>query len=128
MIRVVLPGHLRVLARVEALGRRPKRIAPPVLSAGDLTLDTGTREVRRGDEVLDLTPKEYTVLEYLLRHKGRVMSRTLITEYAWDFHFDPATNVVETHISRLRAKVDKPFDAQLIRTVRGAGYSLHAPR
>ncbi len=76
-----------LLARVEALGRRPKSIAPPVLKIADLTLDTGSREVRRGGKPIDLTPKEYAVLEYLMRHQGRVMPRTLITEYAWDYHF-----------------------------------------
>jgi DNA-binding response OmpR family regulator len=113
-----------LLARVEALGRRPKELAPPVLQAGDLVLDTGTREVRRGEEPIDLTPKEYAVLEYLLRHKGRVMSRTLITEYAWDFHFDPGTNIVDVVINRLRKKVDAGRDRRLIHTVRGVGYVI----
>ncbi|HSE27573.1 MAG TPA: response regulator transcription factor [Gemmatimonadales bacterium] len=113
-----------LLARVEALGRRPKELAPPVLQAGDLVLDTGTREVRRGGEAIDLTPKEYAVLEYLLRHKGRVMSRTLITEYAWDFHFDPGTNIVDVVINRLRKKVDAGHDRRLIHTVRGVGYVI----
>jgi DNA-binding response OmpR family regulator len=113
-----------LLARVEALGRRPKELAPPVLQAGDLVLDTGTREVRRGGEPIDLTPKEYAVLEYLLRHKGRVMSRTLITEYAWDFHFDPGTNIVDVVINRLRKKVDAGRDRRLIHTVRGVGYVI----
>src|SRR3989454_9456474 len=94
-----------LLARVEALGRRPKAIAPPVLKVADLTLDSGSREVRRGGKVIDLTPKEYAVLEYLMRHQGRVMSRTLITEYAWDYHFDPGTNIVDVVITRLRKKI-----------------------
>src|SRR6185295_8878128 len=93
-----------LLARVEAVGRRPKAIAPPVLQVADLTLDTATREVRRGGPPIDLTPKEYAVLEYLVRHQGRVMSRTLITEYAWDYHFDPGTNIVDVVINRLRKK------------------------
>src|SRR5207247_10380019 len=84
-----------LLARVEALGRRPKAIAPPGLKVADLTLDTGSREVRRGGKLLELTPKEYAVLEYLMRHHGRLMSRTLITEYAWAYPFDPGTNLVE---------------------------------
>ena len=113
-----------LLARVEALGRRPKEMAPPTLAAGDLSLDTGTREVRRSGEPIDLTPKEYAVLEYLLRHKGRVMSRTLITEYAWDFHFDPGTNIVDVVINRLRKKVDAGRDRRLIHTVRGVGYVI----
>lgn len=113
-----------LLARVEALGRRPKELAPPVYRLADLELDTGTREVRRGGRVLDLTPKEYAVLEYLIRHPNRVMSRTLITEYAWDYHFDPGTNIVDVVINRLRKKVDADFDTRLIHTVRGVGYVL----
>ena len=113
-----------LLARVEALGRRPKELAPPMLAAGDLSLDTGTREVHRSGDLIDLTPKEYAVLEYLLRHKGRVMSRTLITEYAWDFHFDPGTNIVDVVINRLRKKVDAGRDRRLIHTVRGVGYVI----
>jgi DNA-binding response OmpR family regulator len=115
-----------LLARVEALGRRPKHVAPPVLSIADLALDTGTREVRRRDERLDLTPKEYAVLEYLMRHPGRVMSRTLITEYAWDYHFDPGTNIVDVVINRLRKKVDSGHATKLIHTVRGVGYVVRA--
>jgi DNA-binding response OmpR family regulator len=95
-----------LLARVEALGRRPKEIRAQVLRVGDLELDMATREVTRAGERIDLTPKEYTVLEYLMRHAGRVMSRTLITEYAWDYHFDPGTNIVDVVINRLRKKVD----------------------
>ena len=111
-----------LLARVEALSRRPKQVAPPVLTVADLTLDTGTHEVRRGGEAIELTPKEYAVLEYLIRHQGRVMSRTLITEYAWDYHFDPGTNIVDVVINRLRKKVDANRDGKLIQTVRGVGY------
>ncbi|HET9294825.1 MAG TPA: response regulator transcription factor [Gemmatimonadales bacterium] len=115
-----------LLARVEALGRRPKQVAPPVLGIADLALDTGTREVRRAGELLDLTPKEYAVLEYLMRHPGRVMSRTLITEYAWDYHFDPGTNIVDVVINRLRKKVDSGHATKLIHTVRGVGYVVRA--
>jgi DNA-binding response OmpR family regulator len=115
-----------LLARVEALGRRPKQVAPPVLGIADLALDTGTREVRRAGERLDLTPKEYAVLEYLMRHPGRVMSRTLITEYAWDYHFDPGTNIVDVVINRLRKKVDSGHATKLIHTVRGVGYVVRA--
>jgi two-component system copper resistance phosphate regulon response regulator CusR len=111
-----------LLARVEALGRRPKEIRDPVLSVGDLELDIATREVRRAGERIDLTPKEYTVLEYLMRHAGRVMSRTLITEYAWDYHFDPGTNLVDVVINRLRKKVDSAHTHKLVHTVRGVGY------
>ncbi len=111
-----------LLARVEALGRRPKAIAAPVLKLADLELDTASREVRRRGELVDLTPKEYAVLEYLLRHHGRVMSRTLITEYAWDYHFDPGTNIVDVVINRLRKKLDHGREPKLIHTVRGVGY------
>ena len=111
-----------LLARVEALGRRPKEIRSPVLKVGDLELDGETREVRRGGERIELTPKEYTVLEYLMRHAGRVMSRTLITEYAWDYHFDPGTNIVDVVINRLRKKVDSGQEQKLVHTVRGVGY------
>jgi two-component system, OmpR family, response regulator len=115
-----------LLARVEALGRRPKSIAAPVLRVADLELDTGSREVRRGGRLIDLTPKEYTVLEYLMRHQGRVMSRTLITEYAWDYHFDPGTNIVDVVITRLRKKIDQAREPKLIHTVRGVGYVVKA--
>ncbi|PYO34720.1 MAG: DNA-binding response regulator [Gemmatimonadetes bacterium] len=115
-----------LLARVEALGRRPKAIAPPVLNIADLTLDTGSREVQRGGKPIDLTPKEYAVLEYLMRHQGRVMSRTLITEYAWDYHFDPGTNIVDVVITRLRKKIDSGREPKLIHTVRGVGYVVRA--
>ena len=115
-----------LLARVEALGRRPQAIAPPVLQVADLTLDTGSREVRRGGRLLELTPKEYAVLEYLIRHQGRVMSRTLITEYAWDYHFDPGTNIVDVVITRLRKKIDHGREPKLIHTMRGVGYVVRA--
>ncbi|HSD32503.1 MAG TPA: response regulator transcription factor [Gemmatimonadales bacterium] len=111
-----------LLARVEALGRRPKALAPPLLRVGDLVLDTGSREVRRGGRPIELTPKEYAVLEYLVRHRGRVMPRTLITEYAWDYHFDPGTNIVDVVITRLRKKIDQAREPKLIHTVRGVGY------
>lgn len=113
-----------LLARVEALYRRPRDIALPVLMVEDLEIDTGKHEVRRSGTVLDLTPKEYLVLEYLARNAGRVMTRTLITEYAWGYHFDPGTNVVDVVINRLRKKVDRSFDTKLIHTVRGVGYVL----
>ena len=111
-----------LLARVEALGRRPKAIAPPTLKVNGLVLDTGSREVTRDGKRIELTPKEYAVLEYLMRHEGRVMSRTLITEYAWDYHFDPGTNIVDVVITRLRKKIDQSREPKLIHTVRGVGY------
>jgi DNA-binding response OmpR family regulator len=115
-----------LLARVEALSRRPREIAPPTLRVGDLELDQGTREVRRSGELIELTPKEYAVLEYLMRHAGRVMSRTLITEYAWGYHFDPGTNIVDVVINHLRKKIDARHDKKLISTVRGVGYMIRA--
>jgi two-component system copper resistance phosphate regulon response regulator CusR len=100
-----------LLARVEALGRRPKEIRDPVLRVGDLELDNATREVHRGGERIDLTPKEYTVLEYLMRHAGRVMSRTLITEYAWDYHFDRAQRQrAELRQIRVQARVARALE------------------
>ena len=112
-------------ARVAALGRRPQAVErETALHAGDLTLDLLTRKVVRADQEIDLLPREYALLEFLLRRKGRVQTRTMLLEGVWDLSFDPMTNVVETHVSRLRAKVDKPFDTELIKTVRGAGYRI----
>ena len=113
-----------LLARVEALSRRPRALRSPVHQVADLELDTATRVVTRAGEEIELTPKEYAVLEYLLRHSGRVMSRTLITEYAWDYHFDPGTNIVDVVINHLRKKIDAPHDRKLIHTVRGVGYVI----
>jgi two-component system OmpR family response regulator len=113
-----------LLARVEALARRPRSIASQTITVGDLVIDLTTREVRRGEELIELTPKEYTVLEYLARHQGRVMSRTLITEYAWGYHFDPGTNIVDVVINHLRKKIDAKHVQKLITTVRGVGYVL----
>ncbi len=105
---------------------RPKAITPPVLKVSDLALDTGSRAVTRDGRAIELTPKEYAVLEYLMRHQGRVMSRTLITEYAWDYHFDPGTNIVDVVITRLRKKIDQGREPKLIHTVRGVGYVVRA--
>ena len=113
-----------LLARVEALGRRPQQLRTPVLRVADLEVDMATHDARRGGEPIELTPKEYTVLEYLVRHAGRVMSRTLITEYAWDYHFDPGTNIVDVVINRLRKKIDSGHAQKLIHTVRGVGYMV----
>jgi two-component system copper resistance phosphate regulon response regulator CusR len=115
-----------LLARVEALGRRPQQLRTPVIRVADLELDTATREVRRAGEPIELTPKEYTVLEYLMRHSPRVMSRTLITEYAWDYHFDPGTNIVDVVINRIRKKIDSGQAQKLVHTVRGVGYVVKA--
>ena len=115
-----------LIARVEAIGRRPKHLAPPVLKLADLLIDTGSREVTRGGTAIELTPKEYAVLAYLVSHPGRVMSRTLITEYVWDYHFDPGTNIVDVVINRLRKKIDQGREPKLIHTVRGVGYVARA--
>ncbi|MCE2941370.1 MAG: winged helix-turn-helix domain-containing protein [Gemmatimonadota bacterium] len=113
-----------LLARLEAVARRPRAIARPVLEVADLRLDVESREVTRAGERIELTPKEFAVLEYLMRHAGRVMSRTLITEYAWGYHFDPGTNIVDVVITHLRKKVDARHEHKLITTVRGVGYVL----
>jgi two-component system OmpR family response regulator len=114
-------------ARVAALARRPQmKEAETVLSAGDLRMDLLSRRVTRAGQEIDLLPREFTLLEQLLRRKGRVLTRTMLLESVWDIRFDPQTNVVETHVSRLRAKIDKPFGQELIKTVRGAGYRIEA--
>ena len=113
-----------LLARVEALSRRPKAMASPILKVADLEVNRDTREVHRDGQLIELTPKEFAVLEYLMRHAGRVMSRTLITEYAWGYHFDPGTNIVDVVINHLRKKVDAGRAKKLITTVRGVGYVI----
>lgn len=113
-----------LLARAEALVRRPRAIVSPRITVADLVIDLDAREVHRGGRRIDLTPKEFLVLEYLARHAGRVLSRTLITEYAWGYHFDPGTNIVDVVITHLRKKVDAPAEQKLITTVRGVGYVL----
>ncbi len=113
-----------LLARVEALARRPRAIVSPRITVADLEVDLDAREVRRAGQAIELTPKEFLVLEYLARHAGRVLSRTLITEYAWGYHFDPGTNIVDVVINHLRKKIDAPHDKKLIATVRGVGYVL----
>jgi two-component system, OmpR family, response regulator len=116
-----------LLARLNALTRRgPARREETVLEAGELRMNLVSRSVTRGGVAVDLQPREFQLLEYLMRNKGRLVTRTMLLERVWDFHFDPQTNVVETHISRLRAKVDKPFGNEIIRTVRGSGYILEA--
>jgi DNA-binding response OmpR family regulator len=113
-----------LLARVEALARRPRSLASPVLKVADLEVDLDARDVKRAGESIELTPKEFLVLEYLMRHVGRVMSRTLITEYAWGYHFDPGTNIVDVVINHLRKKIDAGHGKKLITTVRGVGYVI----
>lgn len=115
-----------LLARVEALARRSS--APTEQSAsivvGDLVLDRLAHKVTRAGEAILLQPREYRLLEYLMKHAGQVVTRTMLLEHVWDYHFDPQTNVIDVHISRLRAKIDKGFGRPLLHTVRGAGYMV----
>jgi len=114
-----------LLARIQALIRRSSGASEPNrLSVGDLSLNLITREVIRGGKKIQLQPKEFSLLEYLLRNADRVVSKTMIMEHVWDYHFDPQTNVVEARMSRLRDKIDKEFENKLIHTVRGVGYVL----
>jgi two-component system OmpR family response regulator len=115
-----------LLARVSALSRRPPIVATTTLRAGDLEIDLLARTVTRGGKRLELLAQEFKILEYLMRHAGEIVTRTMLLEKVWDFHFDPKTNIVETHISRLRSKIDKGFDKPLLHTVRGAGYVIRA--
>src|SRR3954468_2061937 len=116
-----------LLARVQALIRRATGAAEPTrLSAADLTLDLLTRKVQRGGHAIDLRPREFALLEYLMRNAGKVVSKTMILSHVWGYNFDPSTNIVDVLVSRLRDKVDKPFAQKLIHTVRGVGYSLRA--
>ncbi|WP_235187558.1 response regulator transcription factor [Methylobacter tundripaludum] len=113
-------------ARVNALLRRPRETAElKVLQVRDLEIDLLKRLVRRDKQVIDLQPTEFRLLEYLVRHAGQVVTRTMLLENVWDFHFDPQTNIVETHISRLRGKLNAGNKSDLIHTVRGAGYIIH---
>ena len=114
-----------LLARVEALARRGKADAPVTkLTVGDLELDLLSRQVKRAGQKIDLQPREFRLLEYLMRHAGQVVTRTMLLEKVWDYNFDPQTNVIDVHVSRLRAKIDKDFPEALLQTVRGAGYRL----
>lgn len=117
-----------LLARLNALARRPPMAAvETTLRVADLEMDLLKRAVTRAGKRIELQPQEFKLLEYLMHHADRVVTRTMLLENVWDFHFDPQTSVVETHISRLRSKVDRGFGAELIRTVRGAGYTIRAP-
>ncbi|SEH30804.1 response regulator transcription factor [Magnetospirillum fulvum] len=118
-----------LLARIEALSRRVSAAQPETrLKVEDLEMDLLGRSVTRGGQPIDLQPREFRLLEYLLRHAGQVVTRTMLLENVWEYHFDPQTNLIDVHISRLRQKVDKDFDPPLIHTVRGAGYTLRAAR
>jgi two-component system OmpR family response regulator len=115
-----------LLARVEALARRRPKGAPEetVYRLGDLVLDRLSHKVTRAGEDIALQPREFRLLEYLMQNAGKVVTRTMLLEHVWDYHFDPQTNVIDVHVSRLRAKIDRDFDAPLLHTVRGAGYMI----
>lgn len=118
-----------LLARVNALARRPPISGERTrLQVADLELDLVRRVARRGGATIELLPREFALLELLMRNEGRILTKTMLLERIWNFSFDPQSTVVETHISRLRSKIDKPFDVTLIHTKRNTGYSLHAPR
>ncbi len=117
-----------LLARLAALARRPPLADErTILTVDDLEMDLIRRTVRRGGQMIELQPREFQLLEFLIRSEGRIATRTMLLEKVWRFHFDPKTNIVETHISRLRAKIDRGAPTALIHTVRGVGYSLRAP-
>ncbi len=114
-----------LMARLEAITRRPAgNDEPTEFRVADLHINLLSREVKRAGQVVDLQPREFRLLEYLMRNRDQVVTRTMLLENVWDYHFDPQTNVIDVHISRLRRKVDKGFEPQLIHTVRGAGYKL----
>lgn len=117
-----------LIARVEALGRRNGDGPAPVtrLKVGDLEMDLLSRLVTRAGKKLDLQPREFRLLEFLMRHQGQVVTRTMLLERVWDYHFDPGTNVIDVHVSRLRTKIDRDFPTPMLHTVRGAGYRLEA--
>ena len=116
-----------LLARVEALARRRETgSVQTVLRVGDLEMDLIGRSVHRGSTEIDLQPREFQLLEFLMRHAGQSVTRTMLLEKVWEYHFDPQTNVIDVHISRLRSKIDKGFDRAMLQTVRGAGYRLEA--
>jgi two-component system, OmpR family, response regulator len=119
------PYHMaELLARIDALARRGDAEASTKLKLADLELDRMTRRVMRNGKKIELTAREFQLLEFMMRHSGQVVTRTMLLEGVWDYHFDPQTNVIDVHISRLRQAIDKDFDKPLLHTVRGAGYSL----
>ena len=116
-----------LIARVEALSRRRETgSVQTLLRVGDLEMDLIGREVRRSGKEIDLQPREFQLLEFLMRHAGQSVTRTMLLEKVWEYHFDPQTNVIDVHISRLRSKIDKGFEHAMLQTVRGAGYRLEA--
>lgn len=127
---LVKPFHFsELLARVTALSRRPQVEAQVTrLKVHDLELDLMSHVATRAGQKIELQAKEYALLEILMRNAGRIITKTMLIEQVWDYNFDPKTTVVETHMSRLRAKVDKPFDVALIHNTRNSGYAIHAPR
>ncbi len=117
-----------LIARLEALLRRPSPAASQTrLVVGDLEMDLLGRTVHRGQDTIELKPREFSLLEYLMRHAGQVVTRTMLLEHVWDYHFDPQTNVIDVHISRLRQKIDRGYEHEMLQTVRGAGYTLRPP-
>ena len=115
-------------ARLGAISRRPTQaVEQTMLTVGDLEMDLVRRRVTRSGQPIELLTKEFQLLEYFMRSQGRVLSRTMLLEQVWDFHFDPQTTIVETHVSRLRAKIDKPFGVPLLHTIKNIGYTLRAP-
>src|ERR1700750_2158131 len=120
-------AFVELLARIDALMRRRSPTSVKTrLQVGDLELDLLTRGAQRSGSHIDLQPREFRLLEYLMRHAGQVVTRTMLLESVWEYHFDPQTNVIDVHVSRLRAKIDKGFDTPLLHTVRGAGYMIRA--
>jgi two-component system OmpR family response regulator len=120
-------AFVELLARIDALMRRRQPSAVKTrLQVGDLELDLLTRAAKRNGSSIELQPREFRLLEYLMRHAGQVVTRTMLLESVWEYHFDPQTNVIDVHVSRLRAKIDKGFDLPLLQTIRGAGYMIRA--
>ena len=125
--RILLPyAFSELLARVEVLARRKGGggASPTTLRVGELELDRLGHKLTRNGKEITLQPREYRLLEYLMQHAGQVVTRTMLLENVWDYHFDPQTNVIDVHVSRLRSKIDKGFDAPLLQTVRGSGYMI----
>ena len=118
-------AYSELLARIEALARRSSpSVSETRFAVGDLVLDRLSHKVQRGDQPIVLQPREFRLLEYLMKNAGQVVTRTMLLENVWDYHFDPQTNVIDVHVSRLRSKIDKNYDVPLLHTVRGAGYVI----
>ena len=118
-------AFVELLARIDALMRRRSPVTVKTrLTVGDLDLDLLTRAAKRAEQAIDLQPREFRLLEYLMRHAGQVVTRTMLLESVWEYHFDPQTNVIDVHMSRLRSKIDRGFSTPLLQTIRGAGYMI----